>query len=100
MDVEKLMEGFGALLDERINKIKEEVLESVDEKLSEVTKSIDEKVDTVSERVESVENAGAVKKSVDEEIVGDEEIIEKKAESFWGGIFVPAEIAEVLGYES
>jgi hypothetical protein len=100
VDVEKLMEGFGALLDERINKIKEEVLESVDEKLTEVTKSIDEKVETVSERVETVENAGAIKKSVDEEVVGDEEIIEKKAESFWGGIFVPAEIAEVLGYES
>jgi hypothetical protein len=100
VDVEKLMEGFGALLDERINKIKEEVLESVDEKLSEVSKSIDEKVETVSERVETVENAGAIKKSVDEEVVGDEEIIEKKAESFWGGIFVPAEIAEVLGYQS
>lgn len=100
VDLEKLMEGIGALLDEKISKIKEEVIETVDEKLAEVTKSVDEKVETVSERVETVENAGAIKKSVDEEVVGDEEIIEKKAESFWGGIFVPAEIAEVLGYES
>jgi hypothetical protein len=100
VDLEKLMEGIGTLLDEKISKIKEEVIETVDEKLAEITKSVDEKVETVSERVETVENAGAIKKSVDEEVVGDEEIIEKKAQSFWGGIFVPAEIAEVLGYES
>jgi RNA polymerase subunit RPABC4/transcription elongation factor Spt4 len=100
VDLEKLMEGIGTLLDEKISKIKEEVIETVDEKLAEITKSVDEKVETVSERVETVENAGAIKKSVDEEVVGDEEIIEKKAESFWGGIFVPAEIAEVLGYQS
>jgi len=100
VDLEKLMEGIGTLLDEKISKIKEEVIETVDEKLAEITKSVDEKVETVSERVETVENAGAIKKSVDQEVVGDEEIIEKKAESFWGGIFVPAEIAEVLGYES
>lgn len=99
VDLEKLMEGIGTLLDEKISKIKEEVIESVDEKLAEVTKSVDEKVETVSERVESVENAGAIRKSVENE-VSEDEIIEKKAESFWGGIFLPAEIANVLGYES
>jgi len=100
MDIEKLMEGLSTLLDEKISKMKEEVIESVDEKLAEVTKSVDDKVEGVADRIEKVEDAGAVKKSVDEEVTSDESIIEKKAESFWGGIFVPVQIAEALGYES
>ena len=100
MDIEKLMEGIGSLLDEKISKLKEEVVSTVDEKFAEITKSVDDKFEGVEDRVEKVESAGAVKKSVDESLLDEETVIEKKAESFWGGIFVPAEIAEVLGYES
>lgn len=105
MDLEKL----SALLDEKLEKVKSDISADVDEKISTISKSVDEFKEqtevTISEakdEIEKVANTGAGKKSVDIEDEVDEDVIEKsvKTESFWGGIFVPQEIVEVLGYES
>lgn len=104
VDLEKLMESIGSLLDEKLSKVKEEVTTevaaSVDEKIDTLQKSVDEKFETVEGRVEDVETTGAVKKSADEEVVDDDVVIAKSAEPFWGNKFLPEGIVTALGYES
>lgn len=104
VDIEKLTEAFGALLDEKLSIIKQEVAESIETKMEGIQKSVDEKLADVSGRVEQVESTGAIKKSIDEsgedDIDSAEEVIAKSAQSFWGGLFVGPEICKVLGYES
>lgn len=105
LDTEEILKGFGALLDEKFTQLKAEV----DEQISEISKSVDEFKEETSatitetkDEIEKVANTGAEKKSVDIDDEVDEDLIEKntKTESFWGGVFVPQEITEALGYES
>lgn len=107
VDLDELKSVFGALLDEKLSKVKEEISESVDEKVEAIQKSVDEvkastdaAVSEVSEKVERVESSGALKKSVDDS-GEDNEVIEKSEDvSFWGGMFVPQDVVKALGYES
>ena len=106
MDLEKMLEGIGSLLDEKLAKVKDEVTAevtaTVDEKIDALQKSVDEKVEGVEERVETVESSGAMKKSADAEEDAEDAELSKSANEgpFWGGIFVPTELAKVLGYDS
>lgn len=106
MDLEKVLEGLSNLLDEKLEKVKAEITSEVDGKIESLEKSVSEVQESaqeVSSELEKVANSGAEKKSADVEAdVVEEEVLEKSAasESFWGGIFVPQEVAKVLGYES
>lgn len=106
MDFEKVLEGLGNLLDEKLEKVKAEITAEVDGKIESIEKSVSEVKDSaeeISSDLEKVANSGAVKKSADVDADEDEvEVLEKSAEteSFWGGIFVPTEIVKVLGYDS
>ena len=73
-------------------------------KVDESTKSVTDSLDVINTRVETVENAGAIKKSVDE-TDDEEEVIakaveDKAPESFWGNLFLPQDLIKSLGYES
>ena len=73
-------------------------------KVDESTKSVTDSLDVINTRVETVENAGAIKKSVDE-TEAEEEAVAKIAEqnapeSFWGNLFLPQDLIKSLGYES
>ena len=107
MDFEKVLEGLSALLDEKLEKVKADITAEVDGKIDAIEKSVSEVKDSAEELssdLEKVANSGAEKKSADIEAdgVAEDEALEKSAESesFWGGIFVPTEIAKVLGYNS
>ena len=73
-------------------------------KVDESTKSVTDSIDEISTRVETVENSGAIKKSVDEtdeeEAVAVKVAEESVPESFWGNIFLPQDLIKSLGYES
>lgn len=104
MDFEKVLEGLSALLDEKLEKVKADITSEVDGKIEAIEKSVSEvkeSAEDLSESIEKVANSGAEKKSEDSDVV-EEEVLEKSApsESFWGGVFVPVEIAKTLGYES
>ena len=106
MDLEKVLEGLSNLLDEKLEKVKADITAEVDGKIDAIEKSVSEvkeSAEEISSDLEKVANSGAEKKSADVEAdVVEEEVLEKSAgsESFWGGIFVPAEVAQVLGYNS
>lgn len=106
MDFEKVLEGLGALLDEKLEKVKADITAEVDGKIDAIEKSVSEvkeSAEEISSDLEKVANSGAVKKSADVDADEEEaEVLEKsaEAESFWGGIFVPTEIVKVLGYDS
>lgn len=113
MDLEKLQEVFGDLLDSKMETLKADIAEGVDAKIEKVAEEFTEKVDAVkasleetNEEVTKVAESGGVKKSVDVETVDElekEEIetIEKSAgDNFWGGVFVPQELTKALGYDS
>lgn len=107
MDFEKVLEGLGALLDEKLEKVKADITAEVDGKIDAIEKSVSEVKESAEELtsdLEKVANSGAEKKSADVEAdeMADDEVLEKSAESesFWGGIFVPTEIVKVLGYDS
>lgn len=110
MDFEKLSEVLGSLLDDKLTTLKSEIAEEVDGKIEKAVGEVTEKVDATQasleetkEEVAKVSDTGAMKKSVDtEDEVDDEETVEKsvESESFWGGVFVPTELAKALGYES
>lgn len=106
MDFEKVLEGLSNLLDEKLEKVKADITAEVDGKIEAIEKSVSEvkeSAEEISSDLEKVANSGAEKKSADVEAeVVEEETLEKSAgsESFWGGIFVPAEVAQVLGYNS
>lgn len=106
MDFEKVLEGLGNLLDEKLEKVKADITAEVDGKIEAIEKSVSdvkESTEEISTDLEKVANTGAVKKSADVDADEDEvEVLEKSAEteSFWGGIFVPTEIVKVLGYDS
>lgn len=100
-------EKVEALIEEKLAEVTETVSKNqteIEEKIEEVTKEVTERVEDVDSRVETVENAGAIKKSVDEsEIDDDEAVIEKAAEeesAFWGNLFLPQDLIKSLGYRS
>ncbi len=104
VNVDELISKLSTVLDDKLSAVKEEIQTEVNEKIDSLQKSVtdvSEKVENQNEEIEKVANSGAEKKSeVIEEV--EEEKIEKsiQPESFWGGIFVPAGVAEVLGYDS
>jgi hypothetical protein len=113
VDINEITTALSAILDEKLTKVRDDIEASVEAKINEkietVTKSVSEvaeKVETVSnsvtevsEKVETIDETSAVKKSVETD--EETEKVEKSVKpSFWGNIFVPAEIVEVLGYES
>jgi len=107
MDFEKVLEGLGALLDEKLEKVKADITAEIDGKIDAIEKSVSEvkeSAEELSSDLEKVANSGAEKKSddVEADIIADEDVLQKSAasESFWGGLFVPAEIVKVLGYKS
>jgi len=107
MDFEKVLDGISALLDEKLEKVKADITAEVDGKIDAIEKSVSEVKDSAEELssdLEKVANSGAEKKSVDVDAddIADGETLEKsvESESFWGGMFVPAEIVKVLGYNS
>jgi hypothetical protein len=107
MDFEKVLEGLGALLDEKLEKVKADITAEVDGKIDAIEKSVSEAKDTAEElsgELEKVANSGAGKKSADIEADGfaEDEVLAKSAdsESFWGGMFVPTEVVKALGYDS
>lgn len=106
MDLEKVLEGLSNLLDEKLEKVKADITAEVDGKIEAIEKSVSEvkeSAEEISSDLEKVANSGAEKKSADIEAdVVEEETLEKSAgsESFWGGIFIPVEVAQVLGYNS
>ena len=107
MDFEKVLEGLGALLDEKLEKVKADITADIDGKIESIEKSVSEVKESAEELtsdLEKVANSGAEKKSadVDADEMADDDVLEKsvESESFWGGMFVPAEIVKVLGYNS
>lgn len=123
VNTEELLKGLSAMMDEKLNEFKTEITATVDEKIDSVAKSVEvseadadtdslEKSDEVevddkdalikslSERLERLESKGAVKKSLDVDDDSDDEVITKNTESLWGGMFIPTEIVNALGYES
>jgi hypothetical protein len=113
VDINELTSALSTMLDDKLTKVREDIEASLETKINEkvdaVTKSVSEvaeKVETVSasvtevsEKVETIDETTAVKKSVDK-TDGVETIEKTRTESFWGNIFVPREICEVLGYDS
>ena len=92
---EKLASAINAMTEKQ-----EELTTKVDES----TKSVTDSLDVINTRVETVENAGAIKKSVDE-TDEEEDVVAKAAEksapeSFWGNLFLPQDLIKSLGYES
>lgn len=109
MDIEELLKGVSSLLDEKLGEVKAEISAEVDAKIDEINKSVSDFKDETdatlaknAEELEKVSNTGAIQKSVDIEEVEDDKIEKSVStvESFWGGIFVPGEFAEALGYDS
>ena len=95
------------LIEEKLASAINAVTEKQDEltaKVDESTKSVTDSLDVINTRVETVENAGAIKKSVDE-TDEEEDVVAKAAEksapeSFWGNLFLPQDLIKSLGYES
>ena len=95
------------LIEEKLASAINAMTEKQDEltaKVDESTKSVTDSLDVINTRVETVENAGAIKKSVDE-TEAEEEAVAKIAEqnapeSFWGNLFLPQDLIKSLGYES
>ena len=98
--VETLIEDKLASAINAMTEKQDELTAKVDESAKSVTDSIDE----ISTRVETVENSGAIKKSVDEtdeeEDVAVKAAVESAPESFWGNLFLPQDLIKSLGYES
>jgi len=95
------------LIEEKLASAINAMTEKQDEltaKVDESTKSVTDSLDVINTRVETVENAGAIKKSVDE-TDEEEDVVAKAAEksapeSFWGNLFLPQDLIKSLGYES
>ena len=109
MDLEKALEAFGNLLDEKLDKVKADIsaevdakIETIEKSVSEVKESTDETLLKVTEDIEKVANSGATSKSevIDEEVDTLEKSAPVKTESFWGNTFLPEGVAEILGYDS
>jgi hypothetical protein len=126
MNIDELTSALGVVMDEKLASFAETSKENVEtlieeklaaaietvsksqtdleEKIEETAKSVTERMDGVDTRVETVENAGAIKKSVDEsEVDAEEEVVEKAAEeetSIWGNLFLPQNLIKSLGYKS
>jgi DNA-binding ferritin-like protein len=107
MDFEKVLEGLGALLDEKLEKVKADITAEVDGKIDAIEKSVSEAKDAADElsgELEKVANSGAGKKSadIDADGIAEDEALTKsiESESFWGGMFVPTEVVKALGYDS
>ena len=110
--IEKEVENFTSveietLIEDKLASAINAMTEKQDEltaKVDESTKSVTDSIDEISTRVETVENSGAIKKSVDE--TDEEEDVAVKAaeesapESFWGNLFLPQDLIKSLGYES
>lgn len=143
MDIDILKDALGAVVDEKLSLLKEELKSDtqtyVDEKLDSVAKSVEveeaevvetevdssaldaavakfreeldgamatiqEQKDALSDasaKIEQLETAGAVKKSVesDEEMVEDEIIAKVDETTFWDNLYLPQELIKAFGYE-
>jgi len=100
-DIETVVEEKLASAIETVNEKHEDLASKIEETNKEVT----ERVEGISERVETVEDAGAIKKSVDETEVEEDEAIEKVADddeegSVWNNLYLPQELIKSLGYKS
>lgn len=98
---------IAALLDDRLAKmrddLKTEISAEIDTKVDAISKSVEtvkEEVESVSTKVETIDESTAMKKSVDKTEDEADEKIEKSVDTFWGGVFVPLEISNALGYDS
>ena len=95
------------LIEEKLASAINAIIEKQDEltaKVDESTKLVTDSIDEISTRVETVENSGAIKKSVDETDEVEDAAVkvaeESVPESFWGNIFLPQDLIKSLGYES
>ena len=82
---------------------------AIDDAVSAFRKELDEALSVIQEqkdalsdasaKIEHLETAGAVKKSVesDEDMV-EEILTEKTEESFWDNLYLPQEMIKILGY--
>jgi len=100
-DIETAVEGRLASAIETVVEKHEDLVS----KIEETNKEVAERVDGINERVETVEDAGAIKKSVDETEVEEDEAIAKVAEedeetSIWNNLYLPQELIKSLGYKS
>lgn len=110
VNMEELTKAISDMFDEKLSKVKEELSASVDEKIETISKSVSEvtekiesttaSVTEVAEKVETIDEKTAVRKSVETSESEEKEVEKVEKSSFWGGIFVPRDVIEVLGYES
>lgn len=107
VDITELTAALSTMFDEKLTKVKDELSSEFGGKLEAITKSVEDvttKVETVSsevtEKVASIEESGAIKKSADGADEDGEitEVVEKS--TFWGGLIVPIALCNALGYDS
>ena len=121
---EELKSDIEAYVDEKLDSVAKsveveeaEVVEApaessaIDDAVSEFRKELDEALSVIQEqkdalsdasaKIEHLETAGAVKKSVesDEDMVEEEILTEKAEPSFWDNLYLPQDMIKVLGYE-
>jgi predicted ribosome quality control (RQC) complex YloA/Tae2 family protein len=119
---EELKSDIVAYVDEKLDSVAKsveveevEVVEipaetsAIDDAVSAFRKELDEALSVIQEqkdalsdasaKIEHLETAGAVKKSVesDEDMV-EEILTEKTEESFWDNLYLPQEMIKILGY--
>ena len=120
---EELKSDIEAYVDEKLDSVAKsveveevEVVETpaetsaIDDAVSAFRKELDEALSVIQEqkdalsdasaKIEHLETAGAIKKSVesDEDMVEDEILTEKAEESFWDNLYLPQDMIKVLGY--
>jgi predicted transcriptional regulator len=120
---EELKSDIKAYVDEKLDSVAKsveveevEVVEApaetsaIDDAVSEFRKELDEALSVIQEqkdalsdasaKIEHLETAGAVKKSVesDEDMV-EEILTDKIEESFWDNLYLPQEMIKILGYK-
>jgi hypothetical protein len=122
VNTDELVKSLSAMMDEKLNEFKTDIVATVDEKIETVAKSVevseadadeslskgdesevderDELIKSLTERLDALETKGAVKKSIDDDSDEDTEVITKNTPSLWNGMFVPMEVVNALGYES
>ena len=119
MDIEVLKDALSAVVDDKLatfaTSIKEEIENSVQDKIDTITKGFEVQTAELQEKLEATEAAlteqeekvkafgksGAIKKSVDPEDGEEGEEITKSApKSVWNNVYLPQGLINTLGYES
>lgn len=118
MDIEILKDALSAVVDEKLatfaTSIKEEVEASLQEKIDNITKGFEVQTTELQEKLEATEtalneqtekvntlsNAGALKKSVDPEDAEEDGEELAKSDSVWENIYLPQGFINALGYRS